>query len=439
MSLVLRIENYDMLEDGGPAWFALERRGASIGRRVAMDWVLPDPQRHISGHHFDIEFRDSSYWLTDVSTNGTFLQGHRYRIQGPHQLQHGERLIVGHYIIAVELAQISGSQPASDGSGPAQVWTSADDDADPWDFGAPMEPVNPHPAPHQSVDPFALTGQDFVGLQAPQIPPVPPVPPPGVGAMPPPPAPSSLPPLQRPALQQDAYAAPLPPPPHAMPQSAAHSVPGGQPFSGGPVARAETPPDTHIGVQDMITAFCEGAGIDPALMAQQDPIALAKDLGHSLRITTDEVMRMLQDRANVKQFTRGGDRTMRSATGNNPLKFMPDPQQALEAMYARPRDGFMAGPEGLENALGDLRQHQMAVFSALQPALAELLHGLAPEDVEAVAQGGSRMLPGNKRGKNWDIYVDLWAEKCSAGEHGMLDAFLQAFARAYIAANSRPQ
>ena len=97
MTLTLKIENYDRLENGGPATITLERRGASVGRREAMDWVLPDPQRHISGHHFDVTYADGAYWLTDLSTNGTFLQGQRYRLEGPHRLSHGDRLVVGHY------------------------------------------------------------------------------------------------------------------------------------------------------------------------------------------------------------------------------------------------------------------------------------------------------------------------------------------------------
>ena len=85
MTLSLRIENYDVLENGGPASITLDRKGCSIGRGSAMDWVLPDPMRIVSSHHCDIAFRDNAYWLTDVSTNGTFLQGQSHRLDGPHR------------------------------------------------------------------------------------------------------------------------------------------------------------------------------------------------------------------------------------------------------------------------------------------------------------------------------------------------------------------
>ena len=141
---------------------------------------------------------------------------------------------------------------------------------------------------------------------------------------------------------------------------------------------------------------------------------------------------MLKDRSAVKQFTRGGERTMRSATGNNPMKFMPDTGAALEVMFLKQRDGFMHGPDGFENALRDIRRHQTAVFAALQPALAELLSNLSPDEIEAAVGGG--FLGTGSRAKYWDAFVARWDEKASVGDNGMLDAFLQAFAESYAAA-----
>ncbi|WP_141118064.1 FHA domain-containing protein, partial [Leisingera sp. JC1] len=124
LTLTLRLENFDLLENGGPVWITLEGHGASAGRNKSMDWVLPDATRHVSGHHFDISYRDGCYWLTDVSTNGTFLQGQPHRLQGPLQLRGGERLIAGHYVISVEA-----------GAAAPAAQSRAEEDADPWDLG----------------------------------------------------------------------------------------------------------------------------------------------------------------------------------------------------------------------------------------------------------------------------------------------------------------
>lgn len=182
-----------------------------------------------------------------------------------------------------------------------------------------------------------------------------------------------------------------------------------------------------------LTAFCEGAGVDRAAYPDLDPVYLGRALGAVARISADEIIAMLQERAAVKHFTRGGERTERSATGNNPMKFMPDAEQALEAMFLKKRQGFMEGPDAFANALGDVRQHQKAVFAALQPALAHVLVGLSPDEIMENAGGGG-LMSGGSRTKAWELFVELWDQKAAQGENGMLDVFLQAFAETYAKA-----
>ena len=418
MTLTLRIDNFDTLDDGGPTWITLDQRGASVGRRPSMDWTLPDPAKHISGHHFDIQFSDGAYWLRDVSTNGTYLQGSHHRIEGPQRLGGGERLIVGHYVIAVDLGGAGAVQaPPVQMSQPMQPQI---DDSDPWDLSAePLQPVNPLPTPAANPHHFDEVAQDFVPLQRPSDPsPVPtgaapPVQQPGFGGS----GPDTV---QRPPTQKTNA------PPVVAPQMPPRDAAAVQP---GPSAPADP--------NSVIEAFCKGAGLPPNAAEGIDPLVLVEALGRSARISVDQVMKMLQDRASVKQFTRGGERTMRSAVGNNPMKFLPDAEQAFAAMFLQPREGFMAGPESFENALSDLRRHQMAVFAALQPALADVLSDLSPDEIEGRETTAGNLLSGSKKGRHWEAFVERWDEKASAGEHGMLDAFLRAFARAYAEAASK--
>jgi type VI secretion system protein ImpI len=218
------------------------------------------------------------------------------------------------------------------------------------------------------------------------------------------------------------------------------NIPQQSPLRGPPETRAPQnaqPPVSHpTPAPDFVAAFCQGAGLDPSLAKGVDGEALAYALGQVACAATNEIMRMLQDRANVKQFTRVGDRTLLSATANNPMKFLGEPNQVLEVMFLRGRDGFMSGPDGFENSLKDLRAHQTAVFAALQPALAAVLAGLSPEDIEASEPSGN-MLGGSRKGKLWDNFVQRWDRKANSGDHGMLDEFLKAFANAYAEAVRR--
>lgn len=194
---------------------------------------------------------------------------------------------------------------------------------------------------------------------------------------------------------------------------------------------APTPAGANSASDAFMRAFMEGAGITDTSQLQIPPEQLGRILGQVARMGTNELMRMLQDRAAVKLFVSNEDRTMRVATGNNPMKFMIDPDQAFEALFLKPRDGYLTGADGFENALVDIRRHQAAVIAALQPALAEMLGGLSPDDIEGDVGGG--MMGGGAR-KAWDEFTKRWEARAAQGENGMLDAFIKAFSRHYAEA-----
>jgi type VI secretion system protein ImpI len=182
MVLRFNIENEPNLPDGGPVSFTVTgRRSVDIGRDRHLDWTLPDPARMISGKHCEVHFREGGYWLHDVSTNGTFLNGADQRIRGPHRLRDGDRLTIGHYIIGVSLEDEAGGHPpdreaqqhaplVQQHADYQELW-AADRDVpppiDPQQLKKPREaarPVNPEfldwaaSVPSPGVDPFRRPG-----------------------------------------------------------------------------------------------------------------------------------------------------------------------------------------------------------------------------------------------------------------------------------------
>ena len=112
MPLTLQLVNETTLPGGGPVSFQLSGKCAiDIGRAAHLDWTLPDPTRFISNKHCEIRYKDGGYWLRDVSTNGTYLNGADHRMQAPHRLRNGDRFTVGHYLVAVTL---EGAEEAAD-------------------------------------------------------------------------------------------------------------------------------------------------------------------------------------------------------------------------------------------------------------------------------------------------------------------------------------
>ncbi len=116
MMLRLCIENAPSLASGDPVEIALAEHGLVIGRAAHADWTLPDPANHISSIHCEIDYRDGRYFLTDKSTNGTFINGAGQRLTAPVQLRDGDVLQIGHYHVRVEEVA-DGSQTTGLGAG----------------------------------------------------------------------------------------------------------------------------------------------------------------------------------------------------------------------------------------------------------------------------------------------------------------------------------
>ena len=110
MTLTLTIRNVDRLDNGMPAEFVLNRRGAMIGRAATCDWSLPDPRNFISSRHGEVTFRDGFYYFKDISTNGTFLNGGDDRMDDVRRVEQGDMFLIGHYEV---VAALSGSALAA--------------------------------------------------------------------------------------------------------------------------------------------------------------------------------------------------------------------------------------------------------------------------------------------------------------------------------------
>ena len=102
MFISLQISNLDRLPAGIASSYAARDRGFEIGRENC-DWTLSDPEKFISGRHCEVRFQAGGFWLYDLSRNGTFVNGSSQRMAGPHRLGHGDRLLVGRYVISVSI------------------------------------------------------------------------------------------------------------------------------------------------------------------------------------------------------------------------------------------------------------------------------------------------------------------------------------------------
>src|ERR1043165_7193096 len=355
MALTLTIQNETSLPDGGPLSINVSgKRNIDIGRDSHLDWTLPDPNRHISSKHCEVRYRDGGYWLHDVSTNGTFMNGSNHRMQAPHRLRSGDRFVVGHYIIA---ATVEGEEQAA-APGPVrqpaanyqELWTS-ENVAPPIDRAAlkgpkDLGPTNPDFLDWAADVPEVGGGVDPFRDDAPRMPAAAPLPPSqptsagadsdswaaGTRAVPPPPP--EMPPVPTP--RRPVWVASEPDGAWSREGSGAEPKP---PVSNGEPAAPKTAPDrSSMGSAggDLLHRLAHGARVPPDYFAQRDPAELAELMGQLMRLVIDGTMQLLNARQQAKRLSRPSSHTVVEAFNNNPLKFSPTAEDALRILFGPP-------------------------------------------------------------------------------------------------------
>ena len=183
--------------------------------------------------------------------------------------------------------------------------------------------------------------------------------------------------------------------------------------------------------RDFIQQFAAGANIPEALLAGRGPGEFAHELGVILRLVCANLMQLLSARAAAKVLARTGDRTLIQARDNNPLKFMPTPEEALRVILGPKSSSYLDARQTFEQTFADLKAHELATFAAMQQALIQLVEELAPEVIEKDGGASKKGFLGVNKSKFWELYTERWNIKAASRENGMLDAFLDIFAEVY--------
>ncbi|MEM8663721.1 MAG: type VI secretion system-associated FHA domain protein, partial [Pseudomonadota bacterium] len=147
---------------------------------------------------------------------------------------------------------------------------------------------------------------------------------------------------------------------------------------------------------------------------------------------------LLKARATSRGFLRSDRGTTVEAVGNNPLKFLPTPEDVLRVLMGPPTRTYLGMEEALDQSYQDVSAHQVATYTAMQEAVKRLLDDLGPDAVESAAGddgGGSlgRMMGGgsNRKAKLWDAFKERWTARATPYDNGMVDVFMMHFGEAY--------
>jgi type VI secretion system FHA domain protein len=414
----------------------------SIGRGQDNEWVIPDPERHLSKRHCRLVYSVGDWQLHDLSSNGTFLN----RASEPvgkgssAKLRNGDRIKFGLYELEVMIDEDE-EGAAADRAGslsglhrddfamrdppPSRSDHRPYDDAG-HDARLPEQrsvlDVSNSPILPADFDPLAPNQEPFAGTQPDHAPALE----------------SAFRPPQPVAIIPDDWdvAAPAglrpptarPPPPPRPPEDAAPAPPPRQEH---PPARHEHAPAPPAALDTgLAAAFMRGVGMSETTLP--DPENAFERLGSATRATVSGLRSTLMARASIKDEFRI-EQTMIRASGNNPLKFSLDDDDALATLLGTGRRTGMGAAEAIAEAFDDLRMHELATVSAMQAAVRVLLAQFEPDAVERKAEGGGALQihPAQKKARAWDAFVRLHKDVTQALSDDFDSVFGKAFARAY--------
>ncbi len=484
MALTLKIENETHLTDGGPLSYTVSgKRSIDIGRDSYLDWTLPDPSRRISSKHCEIRYRDNAYWLHDVSTNGTYLNGNDRRMSEPHRLRNGDRLVIGHYIISVALdggglvadpfeapathsvkdhwggpsqapepATRSIEPPIQSSYGPAFAPPLSFGQSDFLDWMVDLPPLVPDGRGDRGREPegggyrseaFPAAGRTPLATEPAHIPAAlypanskPRVPDSDLWDQAPPEdrrvtneaEPHTTNGLTPPQWSHST----LPEPPARGPKSsvAAHPEPAAEPSLA--TSNETTPSESTDEHRYFLAAFANAAGIPASALMHYDAERLGTLLGRLLHCTVADLAQLLAGRFEAKRAARSSHQTQIEGTDNNPIKFLPSAEEALKVMLGPPNRSYLDAVSTLQASFADIKSHQLETYVAMQAAVLALAEDFDPAGIEAAAgESGLSALVGSRKSRAWEIYVARWDAKTVRHDNGMVGAFTEYFSKHY--------
>jgi type VI secretion system protein len=225
---------------------------------------------------------------------------------------------------------------------------------------------------------------------------------------------------------------PATPPPQPVPPQPATPQPVPPQLAPQQLAPQQPAPPT-AGGDALVRAFLAATGVPPDALNPADGARLMQVAGEMLQAMSRGLIAILAARASTKQEFRI-ERTMIGAARNNPLKILESPEEALQVLLSAQTPGFTSGPRAVEEALDDIKSHQLAVLAGMQMALTTVIARFDPAKLEKRLEQSSLLesvLPAARKARYWELFKTLYKEIAGELEDDFQKAFGTEFARAY--------
>jgi predicted component of type VI protein secretion system len=359
--------------------------GGTIGRSLNNDWILPDPDKFISGKHATIDCKGGIYYIVDISTNGVYMNDEREPIGkgNPRRLFNGDHLHLGDFEVLVSI-----------------------------DEGEDLEmPVDPKPTVvPDHIEQLVEEDRIKTGVQLLDEDEI-------TGDV---------------AFESILYTGDDEEPPAAPVAEVPRALQEPEP----PLLEPEAPGASPVKVtgEDLFDAFLDGLQISRAELHPSLDVAEAMhNAGEILREFIEGTEKLLENRADLKTAFRL-DQTTILPRHNNPIKLSQNTGDLVKQLLVG-RDGEYLGPrDAVREVCQDLLAHQEAFLDAMTHAFVEFADRFDPEELTASFErslGRKPLFRLLNEFKYWGLYKDLYPTMTEKGSGRFPQMFAEEFVKAY--------
>ena len=399
MTLQLEIVSKHRDIVGDDAVRVFNESGGTIGRSLKNDWILPDPDKYISGRHATIDYKGGTWYLADTSTNGVYVNDEREPIgrKNPRRLFNGDRLRFGDFeiVVTIDIGE-SLHMPA-----PPPVTVVPDNIEQ-------LVPEDPLRTGVQLLDEEEITGdEDFQSAL--------------FG--------DSLDDLAEEPLLEAGLAALD----DHLDDNLDDNDFGDDEISAMHNAVRELS-SGHVTADDLFDTFLDGLGVSRAdLRPDVDIVEIMQNAGEVLREFVAGNEQLLASRARLKDAFRLEQTTV-LPSHNNPLKLSENTSDSIRQLLVGKAGEYLGPRDAVREISRDLLFHQDAFLGAMVVAFREFADALDPDELERqfADLAGGRLVPGFLRQhKFWSLFRDRYPIVTEQGNSGLPQLLAESFVAAY--------
>lgn len=454
--------------------------GGTIGRAANNVWVLDDPERFISSRHSQVTCENGQFYLTDLSTNGTFLNGSPEPIGKGNKvaLNDGDSFSLGDYEFMASLAedeQFAGGSPFSfvpetPGIEVDFLETSSNQSHDPFaasiaghvpsseplfsDMGetdplAALDKANQGMAPPSELAAFGqeTSYADRAGVMDQSI--TWPNAVPEAGAIPDDwdddevLVEEARPTIPTPGLDRQAAT----PKPQVQAQAVSSDVinqleaqnrllieenkklQADVDLLAKQIRVKQKRPGSTTAIDHLLI---EAMGLAGKNLSEERMMEISQVVGELMRETVSGLMQVLTSRSTVKNEFRMNVTTIQPVE-NNPLKFSANVEDALENMFIRDSQAYKKPVEAVREGFQGIAEHQVAILAGIRAAFRGIIERFDPNTLEQRFEKYRKagLLQMVNKGKNWDSYKEYYNELVNDMDNSFQHLFGYDFVQAY--------